>query len=111
MANNRSRQQPNSDFRLLDSPSGFPDDDNRIDWDRRSRKTRSEDVVDDLVSEVESVDGVEALLEIQPGKRRGKKNHRKKRRHFVLDEERGQVIVQRRRKNNRRYDDWQEEYE
>ncbi len=92
-------------------PQPIVEDDNRIDWERKNRKDKTEleneDIVTDDVLEVE--DETVELLERKPTK--GDKKKRNKARHLVVDEDSGRVLVKRRRKENRAYDDWHDDYE
>lgn len=91
-------------------PPPIVEDDNRIDWERKNRKEKTELEDEDVVIDVLEVeDETVELLERKPPK--GDKKKRKKARHFVVDEDSGRVLVKRRRKENRAYDDWHDEYE
>lgn len=94
------------------TPVPLIDDENRIDWERRTRKTKdvSEEEESPDVLEVEVESETTQFLERDQRVKNGKKKH-KKTRHFVMDEDSGRVIVKRRRKENRSYDDWHDDYE
>lgn len=85
---------------LLKQPTPLiqEDDENRIDWNRKSLRKKRED-------EIETVDDDhDVLILVRPKKEK----HSKKRRHLVMDEESGRMIVKRLRKRSR-YDEWLED--
>ncbi|HEX2620654.1 MAG TPA: hypothetical protein VHL11_10910 [Phototrophicaceae bacterium] len=98
---------------LIKQPLKAPfteDDENRIDWERKTlKKVRREDeepIIEEVITQVD--DDPLPQLEAQP--RRPKKDKRDKRRQLVMDEESGRVFVKRRRKRHQ-YDDWSDDYE
>lgn len=107
-------QKSNTLFRQPSSPLPLEDDENRIDWDRKSQKKKrqeSEELLDG-VSELT----VEEILDegvLKPKKSKaGKAGKRDKRRQLVLDEASGHVRIKRRRKTNRNpFDAWLDENE
>ncbi|GAB4522288.1 MAG: hypothetical protein OHK0046_34700 [Anaerolineae bacterium] len=102
------KQSPNKTTRIA-RQDNLLDDDNRIDWDRKQKHRREEEVeVDTPVEEVEDVilDSVEVAYQAV-GKSHKHKKGKEKRRHLEYDEEVGRVVVKRKRK--RRYDDWDHE--
>jgi hypothetical protein len=101
-ANSRPKTMPEVNF-----------DEDRIDWERRSRhsKERTEaaaDVGEDEVIEEDTSTLVRALstdFTRNHGKRRKSK-------HLIMDESSGRMVVRRRRRPNRQFGDWhEEEYE
>lgn len=79
------------------------DDDNRIDWERRRLKKRSQDGLseDDYSF---GLDEIEVELTRAMTRKKGKRSRRQ---HFIMDEEVG-VVTKRRRKDGRHYDEWED---
>ncbi len=89
------------------------DDDNRIDWDRKSQKKKRqnpETLPDDGIDHLPAADL--DFSEVTRQHKKHKSGKRDKRRQLVMDESSGHVRVKRRRKHNRNpLDAWLEEYE
>jgi hypothetical protein len=89
--------KPNLTLKQLTIPLIVEDDENRIDWSRKSLRKHYEDGI-------ETVDDDEIL--VLPRQKKEKRS--KKRRHLVMDEKSGRMIVKRLRKRSR-YDEWLED--
>jgi hypothetical protein len=110
-------QKSNTFLKQPSNPLWLEEEDNRIDWSRKSRKKRHEpdEPLEDGLLET-SDELADELYEVVPrsNKRKSDKrdNRRDKRRQLVLDEASGRVRVKRRRKTNRNlFDAWLDEYE
>lgn len=91
------------------------DDDNRIDWDRKSQKKRQEPegVLEQgfLEIQMEQLE-VDEVVPKQKKRKPSKLGKRDKRRQLVMDETSGRVRVKQRRKTNRNpLNAWLDEYE
>lgn len=85
------------------------EDENRIDWERRSRKgKKDDDGSDGLVGDTGTFEEDTSILRsvISHEVKRSKKKKRQK--HLIMDEESGRVVLQRRRKENRHHAEWDE---
>ena len=88
-------------------------DEDRIDWERRSRHSKeraeaTEDVGEDEVIEEDTSTLIRALSSDYTRNR----EKRRKSKHLIMDESSGRVVVRRRRRPNRQFGDWhEEEYE
>ncbi len=106
-------QKSNPSAKPITSLVWLEDDDNRIDWDRKSQKKKRQDtesLPEDGFTEVMTDDFEPFEVVRQPKKHKSGK--RDKRRQLVMDEDSGRVRVKRRRKSNRNpLDVWLEEYE
>lgn len=102
-----------------DSADVPPDDENRIDWERKQKHKRSKD--EDDLEETETglieTDLVETNVSHTNGGKKNKKDARKKSRQLVYDEDSGRVVMKRKRKRSNRSidlhmidldDDWDE---
>jgi hypothetical protein len=112
-------QKSNLPVKQPSKPFQLEDEDNRIDWDRKSQKKKRHEP-EDLLDEVSELlligDELDEAAAPNPKKtkaaRQGKQGNRDKRRQLVMDETSGQVRVNRRRKTNRNlFDAWLDEYE
>src|SRR5689334_10428665 len=105
--------KPAAPFKQSFNTLSTEDDDNRIDWSRKTiKKVRHEDEELLLEEEVVTQANVEedSQLFLETRTRRPRKDKRDKRRQLVMDEESGRVFVKRRRKRHQ-YDDWSDDYE
>jgi hypothetical protein len=109
-------QKSNTLFKQPSNPLRLEDDDNRIDWSRKSQKKKRHEPEELLDGLSESPAFEDEVDEVVPKPKKGKTgkrdNQRDKRRRLILDETSGRVRVKRRRKTNRNlFDAWQDEYE
>ncbi|MCU0499421.1 MAG: hypothetical protein MUF87_18885 [Anaerolineae bacterium] len=106
-------QKPTFKLKPSDAFTPTRDDDNRIDWERKNKKKKSDDeaILEAPVEilELDPDDDEVLSIEVRHKTKAPKKGKKDKRRQLVLDEDTGRVFVKRRRKSNRHYE-W-DEYE
>lgn len=104
------QHKPDSLLKQPFKTSSIEDDDNRIDWNRKTlKKTAHPD--DEVSLEEEGIEADDDFMFLpETNFRQVKKEKRDKRRQLIMDEESGRIFVKRRRKRHQ-YDDWSDHYE
>ncbi|MBC8172080.1 MAG: hypothetical protein H7X77_10420 [Anaerolineae bacterium] len=103
------QQKPDSLLKQPFKTSSIEDDDNRIDWSRKTLKKTAP--ADEVAGDEEVIDADDEIMLLpEAGFRQVKKEKRDKKRQLIMDEESGRIFVKRRRKRHQ-YDDWSDYYE